>query len=171
MTQARVGRRVPWTAVLVLGVIAVLAAASLAYIQFGRTKHSAISLSSDETHATDAARLFIVNTFTYTQADFDADFQRALAGTTGDLTTQVNASKANLKSALTSNKVDWKGQVTSAAVEQVTGSTVVVMVVVNQYVIGSDGKSDLKAHPRVEVAMKKINGKWLASALTSVGLV
>jgi hypothetical protein len=171
MTESSVKRRVPWPAVIGLAVVAVLAAASLAWIQFGRSDGAKTSLSNDEIHATDAARLFVVNTFTYTQADFDADFQRALAGTTGDLTTQVQASKANLQSALTTNKVDWKGQVTSAGVEQVTGSTIVVMVVANQYVIGSDGKSDLKAHPRVEVAMKKVNGKWLASGLTSVGLV
>ena len=127
-------------------------------------------LSVDGQAAVDAARQEALNLISYSQANFDKDYARSLAGTTGDLQTQLKSSEATTKSALTKGKFDLTGQITAAGLVSVQGPTAVVLVSSNGYQkVGS--KSTLVANNRLQLTMTKVGGTWLISGLESVGLV
>lgn len=170
--SSRMPRRTLLPVVLLL-VVALGLAGWGGWMWSGRQSQPGPGLKIDELHAMDAARQFAVNVFSYRAgADFDADFQRAVAETTGDLATQVRATKSPLRQQLAVGKLTaTTGDVKSAGVEGMQAAAIQVLVVVETAAIDSTGRS-INAHDqRMEVSMTQVRGTWLASALTSVGLV
>jgi hypothetical protein len=168
--QAR--RSTPWAAVVVLAVLALVLAGTGGWLIYDRHHRPGLGLNTNESRAMDAARQFVVNVFSYRSgSNFEPDFQRAAAGATGELAKQVQHTKSALQQTLTAGRLSsTKGQVKSAGVEQVSGSSVLVLVVVETFAVDSSGKSTDNGQQRMEVTMTPVKGSWLASALTSVGL-
>ena len=151
-------------------VLAVLSCASLALGLVALHRHSGPSLTSDEQAAMASGRRLVADLTTYRRAAFDADWNRALAATTGALRTEELAARATTLDALTKNKFDIKGVVVAAGVESSTRGTVVLSVLQNGYRVDA-GKETLTSTNRLEVTVTKVQGQWLLSAVTNVPLL
>ena len=170
---SRMPRRTLLPVVVLLTVAALGLASWGGWMWHDRRARPGPGLKTDEIHAMDAARQFVVNVFSYRAgANFDADFQRALAGATGDLATQVRATESPLRQQLTASKLTaTTGNVKSAGVEGMQGAAIQVLVVVETAATDSTGKTINERQQRMEVSMTAVKGTWLASGLTSVGLI
>ncbi len=169
------GVRTPWLTAAVLAVVAVvLAVLLLVVIRPDRRDQSGgakFGLTSSEQQALDAGAKQVVNILTYSRKSFDADYARTLAGTTGALRADLGKQKAALRTQLTKGKFDLQGTVTSSAFEEVSGKNSLVLISAQGYKLPTGGQRTLASTARFEVTMTSVDGKWLASDLTSVGLI
>ena len=170
MTE-RTQRRAPVAAIAALSVLLLAAAAWGGWLYHQKHKVAKPALTTSETQAMDAARQFVVNVFSYSKASFDGDFQRAVSGTTGDLTSQVTNTKQALQASLAGGTlVSTKAQVKAAGVEQTSASGgTQILVVAETFTVDAANKSTDTGQQRMDVTMIKKDGKWLASALTAIG--
>jgi hypothetical protein len=170
MTNAPTERPTPTAGIALLTVLLIAATAWGGWLYYEKYRPSRPALSTSETQAMDAARQFVVNVFSYGKASFDSDFQRALSGSTGDLTNQVTNTKTALQASLTGGTlVSTKAEVKAAGIEQTTSSGIQILVVAETYSIDASNKSTDTGQQRMDVTMVNKNGKWLASALTAIG--
>jgi Mce-associated membrane protein len=171
----RPGARTPWLVAAVLAAIAVvLAVVLLVVIRPDRRDQSGggnVGLTRSEQQALDAGAKQVVNILTYSRRTFDADYARTLAGTTGGLRTDLAKQKAALESQLTKGKFDLQGTVTSSAFEEVSGKNTLILISAQGYKLPAGGQRTLASTARFEVTMTSVDGKWLASDLSSVGLI
>jgi hypothetical protein len=165
--------RVPRGLVTALGVLAVAllaAAAVLAGLRLTHRGSGAAGLSKAEQAAVNAARQETINLQTYRLKSFDADFAAALAGLTPVKATQWQANKATLKTRLTQLKQDAAATVSGAGLVSFDGRSAVVDVASDTLRVDSTGKSTTAAQNRSQVNMKLIGGKWLMDDLQSVSV-
>lgn len=171
MTDTRSEGRAAWITAAVLGVFALVLAAGLGVLLVVRNHHANPALNGREQAAVDAASREMINLQSFRLAHFDADFARATSGLTGDLLTALNGKKAALKNGLATSKQDTAATVTQAGYEQAKGSSALVLLTMNNYRVDAKGKKTLFGSGRFEVTVNDVNGTWLASNLTSVGLI
>ena len=171
-------RSAPLTLAAVLGVLAIaLGAVVLFVIHPDRNDRQAtaraVGLTPTQQQAMDAASKQVINLTTYSRKSFEADYARTVAGTTGDLLADLTkpANKTNLLSQMNSGKFDLKGEVTNVAFEESSGDKYLVLVSSNGYKVPDTGQRALQTRARFEVTMVRSGSKWLASTLTSVGLI
>ena len=161
--------------------VAAVVAAALAVVLFvvvypARSDHNGSAgtrvLSTDEQAAMKAASVQMVNLLSYTRKNFDADFARALAGTTGQLHTDLAQDKSSTLSQLNASKFDTKGTVTDVAVQSGDMKTGFAVLVVGEgYKIDDQGQQSAALPQRVILTMVDKNGKWLAANLQGLSLV
>ena len=169
--------RAAWIAAGVAAVVAAALAVVLFVVVYpARADHrrtaGSRAFSADEQAAMKAASVQMVNMLSYSRAHFDADFARALAGTTGQLHTDLSGDKATTQSQLTSNKFDTSGTVTDVALEGGdTGKGLLVLVVAEGFKVDDKGQKSAGLPQRVELTMVRQHGKWLASDLQGLNLV
>lgn len=171
MTEPVVRRRTPWLATALLLIIAIALGVTAGVLYSNRKKPASFGLTATETSAVTAARQVVVNLFTFRYGDnFDADFQRAVDGTTGTLQSQFKATQSALKATLNNGKINTTCQVTAAGFEQLSGTSVLALVVANTYSVNTKGVSTETNHPRFEITMTLVNGHWLGTNLSAVEL-
>ncbi len=170
MAEAASSSRLAWRAGWLLGSVAFLLLIALAvvYVLRGATTRPTAALSSDEQAALDASRTEVADLTTFRRAAFDADWQRALDGMTGALRSRQAPKKAATLASLTADKIDSRGQVVSAGVESSTRGQVRVLVDLDVYQVGPDGKSTLSSTGRLVVTETQLGGTWLMSDLGTV---
>lgn len=126
-------------------------------------------LNSTEQAAMAAAGTEAANLATYTRANFDKDFARALAGTTGSLTGQVKDLQAKTKQELTDGKFDISAKVRHVALvgpaESGKKNAYVVLVVLFGY---QSTNMSVPNPQNLRVTVTKVDGTWKASDVTSV---
>ena len=171
MADGRKSSQLPWRVTGVLGVVVVLLCAGLVVLIVSRGHHPSPGLGGSEQAAVDAASREMVAVQSFRLAQFDADFQRAQSGLTGGLLKELTAKKASLQSSLQKSKLDTTATVTQAAFQQAKGPSALVLVTMNNYRVDAKGKQTLFGTGRFQVTETVVNGKWLASDLTSVGLI
>jgi hypothetical protein len=125
--------------------------------------------TSELAAAETAARKVVLNTLTYTRANFGLEFERTLAGATGKLRGYISAHRADVQQAMIKGKFDLRGQLDADAAESATGRSVVFLVAASEYKISDSGDRTLATASRFEVTMTKVGSKWLASKLDGVG--
>lgn len=155
----------------VLGIFAVVLVAGLIVLLVVRGHHASPGLTSREQAAMDAASREMVALQTFRLAHFDSDFARARDGLTGELAKAFSGKKSALKAGLQKSKLDTSAAVTQAAFEHFQGDSALVLMTVNNYRIDAKGKKTLFTSGRFEVTVNEVEGRWLASNLTSVGLM
>jgi hypothetical protein len=129
------------------------------------------SFTSSEQGALSAATTQTINMLTYSRKTFTADFARALAGTTGQLKSDLQKDKANTLSQLTANKFDIKATVTDTALESGDSQKgYLVLLVANGYRVDDKGALSVAIPKRIQLTMVKVGGKWLASDLQGIDL-
>jgi Mce-associated membrane protein len=169
--------RAAWIAAALAAVVAAALAVVLFVVVYpARSDHSSSAgtraLSADEQAAMKAASVQMVNLLSYTRPDFDADFARALAGTTGQLHDDLAKDKDNTLAQLKASKFDTKGTVSDVAVESGTPAKgLLVLVVAEGFKIDDKGQSSVGLPQRVELTMVRKDGKWLATDLKGLNLV
>ncbi|MEO6885070.1 MAG: hypothetical protein ABI232_02130 [Jatrophihabitantaceae bacterium] len=163
----RAGNNAPWLIAVVAAVVAVaLAVVLFAFIRPDSNKHHENGnpgFTADESAAMTAASVEAVNILTYTRKSFDADYQRALDGTTGALTSDLQGLKATTLSQMNSKKVDLKADVTDVALETSSEQGMVVLVVANGFTVTDAGVAAPTGVQRVSLTLVNVKGKWLAN--------
>ncbi|MDQ2748397.1 MAG: hypothetical protein ABI775_00835 [Pseudonocardiales bacterium] len=176
MSETRLSGRAPWVAAAVLGVLAIALAAVLVFvIRPAHHRHAsarqAVGLSASEQRILDASAKQVVNTLTYSRKTFDADYARTLAGSTGALRADLAKQESTLKEQMTKGKFDLQGTVTASAFEQVSDKNFLVLVSAEGYKVAASGQRTLASTARFEITMTLVGKKYLASNLSSVGLI
>jgi hypothetical protein len=168
--------RAPWIFATVLGAVAVVLAVVLVVGNLPErhrthtfTAQQYGALTATEQQAVEAAKQVVINTLTYSRTTFNADFARTLAGTTGALKSDISKDKATVLKTMTAGKFDLTGTVSYAAFDAQNGSDYVVLVTAVGNKVTTKGSTPA-SNARLMLTMSKIDGKWLASDLTSVGL-
>ncbi len=129
------------------------------------------ALSSDERAAMGAASAETVNLLTYARKSFDADWARAMAGATGQLKSDLQADKAKTLQQLTKNHFDVNATVTDVAVSGGDAKQgIQVLVVASGHRVSDNGTPSAAVASRIQLTMKHVGGKWLASDLQGVEL-
>ncbi|HSY15690.1 MAG TPA: hypothetical protein VK816_06865 [Jatrophihabitantaceae bacterium] len=161
------------TAILVLLQVVLVLAFALASLLIFRPNAATGGLAAREQAALTAAEQVSVNLMSYRRADFNADFARAVSGTTAPLTAQLQAEKQTLLGELTQGKNDATANLSAGAVAktQPTPDSIVALVVVDAFSVSSSGTSTLVNHSRLQLTMQDVKGKWLASNFETIGLV
>jgi hypothetical protein len=177
MTETR-GRAdpTPWITAAALGAMAiVLVLVLLLVIRPDHNQRGSdpqhVGLTGSEQQALDAGAKQVVNILSYSRRSFDADYTRTLAGATGALRADLAKQKGTLKTQMTKGKFDLQGTVTSSAFEEVSGKNALILVSAQGYKLPTGGQRTLASTARFEVTMTSVDGKWLASDLSSVGLI
>ncbi|MDT4915415.1 MAG: hypothetical protein QOH89_115 [Pseudonocardiales bacterium] len=181
MAEPRRPSRAPWITAAVAGVV--LIALLLVYLLWLRPdeddanrEHAAAlqnsgRLTSDESAAMTAAGTEMVNLVTFSRAHFEDDFQRALAGATGSLRTDVEKQRDNTLKTMTDGKFDLFGRLTHKALSDTVSadgkSGYVVLVTINGY---RSTAPDSPIQQNLAVTVLKIDGKWLATDVTNIGV-
>lgn len=169
-TPRRNGNRAPWLIAVVAAVVAVaLAVVLFAFIRPDSREHRASGtpgFTAAESAVMTAASVEAVNTLTYTRKSFEADYQRALDGTTGALKTDLEGRKATILSTMTTQKVDLKAEVTDVALKTSSDEGMVVLVVLNGFTVNDAGVSAPTGVQRVSLTLVNVKGKWLVNDIT-----
>lgn len=181
MPQLRRNPYAPWIAASVAGVVFV--ALLLVYLvwllpderdaddQRAAAKQRVGQLTPVETAAMNAAGTEMINLVTFTREHFQTDFQRALDGATGSLQTDVKKLRTKTLTEMTQGKFDLFGRLTHKALESQVGSGkqtgYVVLVTINGY---RSTNPDAPIQQNLAVTVVNVNGKWLASDVTNVGI-
>jgi Mce-associated membrane protein len=155
----------------VLGVVGVLLAAALVWLLVRGHPNANAGLRASEQAALDAASREMVDVQSFRLAHFDADFARATNGLTGDVRKALTAKKQSLESGLKTSKHDTSATVTQAAFEETKNDNIVVLMTMNNYRVDAKGAKTLFGSGRFEVTVSRVNGTWLVSDFTSVGLI
>ena len=163
--------RLPLRLAVVLGIVAVVLCAGLAVLLVERGHHPSPGLNGKEQAAVDAATREMIALQSFRVAHFDADFQRAQSGLTGGLLKELTGKKTSLQTSLAKSKLDTLATVTQAALQQANGASASVLLTMNNYRVDAKGKQTLFGTGRFAVTVTDVGGKWLASDLTSVGLI
>lgn len=128
-------------------------------------------LTAEETAAMNAAGIEMVNLVTFSRAHFADDFQRALNGATGALRSDVAKQRDNTLKAMTNGKFDLYGRATHKALSdsvQANGTHgYVVLVTINGY---RSTAPDSPIQQNMAVTVIDVNGKWLASQVSNIGV-
>jgi hypothetical protein len=169
MSPSRRASLAPWIVAAVAGAVfvALLVVYYVVLVPY-RKDHTAGQFTSAEKSAVTAASTETANLLSFRRAQFDADYARALRGTTGSLRSDVSAKKAATKSTLVTGKFDLSARITHTALVGPSGKNgYIVLVTVNGY------KSTTPAVPtqqNLQVTVQKVKGSWLASDVRNVGI-
>jgi hypothetical protein len=164
----------PWIVAAVAGVV--LAALLVVYFAVlvpdrnDAEAGGAGQLTSAEQAATVAAGTEMANLLTFHRASFTADFDRALAGTTGALHSDVVSKRSTTQKQLTSGKFDIGAKILHRALEGPTeGKTrgYLVLVVVEGFRSTAPTQT---TQQNLEVTMVQVKGKWLAGGVTNIAV-
>lgn len=170
MPDARPAPRAPWIIAGVAGVVfVVLLVVYFVPLSHARNSYVPGQLTTDEQRAVNAAATETVNILSYSRKDFQADYQRALAGSTGALAKDITSKKASYLQTLTQNKFDTSASITNQALAGTspTGQGFVVLLTINSVNSNAPG-TPIPYHLQVTVVEK--NGKYLASDLQMIGV-
>lgn len=166
-------RTVPQLLIWALAAVTVVLVA-LAVVVAGlrlRDQHSgAAELTAAENAAVSAAKQETINIQTYRLKSFDADFQAALNGLTSAKRVQWQANESQLKSSLTSQKIDSTATVSGAGLISLSQDTALVAVSSDTQRVDAKGKATTTAQNRFQVTMKLVGGKWLMDDFESVSI-
>jgi len=119
-----------------------------------------------------AAATEAANIITFSRKTFEADFARALKGTTGSLKTDLEGKKGLTLTTMTDGKFDLKATVGSSAYVSKTddGKGTLVLVTLNAFKVADATSGSSATVQRVELTMIKVGNSWLASNLSAVGI-
>lgn len=157
-------------AVVVLGVLAVLLAASSVGLAITVKAHVDDRDALDEARgaAVAAARQEIVNLDSLSWSTIDEDLKRVLDGATGTFKDQFARAQKDLKPVVVQRKSVSTATVLYAGVVRADTDTATVLVAVDRTVKDSTDPQGAVAHDRWRVDLEKHGGRWLVSDLEPV---
>lgn len=163
----------PWIAG---GAAALLMIASvLAYVFFradNQANGGPRAFTTDEQAAVTAAGTEMANLLSFSRAHFDADFKRALAGSTGAIKTDIEGKRTVTLQTITKGKFDLSADVTHSALAGPATSSdkskgYVVLVSLNGY---KSSQKNLPTQQNLQVTVVQQHGKWLVSGVCLIAV-
>jgi hypothetical protein len=170
MSQPRRSTSAPWIAAGIAGVVLVALLAAYFFALRPDEDDVAGALSGVESTAMTAAGTEAANVLSYRRAHFAADYQRALAGATGSLASDLRSEKSVTLKTITDGKFDMSATVTHTALESPEGKSghaYTVLVTLNGYRSTSPNQP---VQSQLAVTVQQIKGKWLVSQIQNVGV-
>jgi hypothetical protein len=171
MSQPRRNETVPWVVAAIAGVLLV---ALLAVYFFGvRPDEGKVpgALTTEERLVMTTAATEAANVLSYRRDHFEQDFQRALSGATGGLSSDLNSTKTTTQQTMNAGKFDMSATVTHTALEGPVGSGThrgyTVLVTLNGY------RSNAPNNPtpsQLAVTVERVKDRWLVSDIESIGV-
>jgi hypothetical protein len=117
-----------------------------------------------------AAQAEAAQVVTYSRATFDADFAKALAGSTGTLKTQLTGKRDETLTSMKSGKYDVAGKAVAAGIGSISGHDVVVLVTVSTAKSTDGSTTPTASVQRLKLTMTLVGSTWLASDLAAAGI-
>jgi Mce-associated membrane protein len=156
---------------LVAGVLAVLLIAGVvAAGLLSRRWYDQRQLDDARQSALAAARQTTVNFVSISAPTVDRDLKRISDGATGQFKDEFTQDTAQVRAAVTANKVDSRGSVLRAAVVSANRRSAVVLVAVDATVKNTDSPDGRLSHYRIRVDLSRgASGRWLVAQLQFVG--
>lgn len=155
---ARTGRRWPKIAVAV-ALIGALAATG--YLGWRYKELRDIDVAAEQAVA--AARDYAEVLTTLDAKDIDAHYNEALDGATGRFKDEYSQGASQLRQILIDNDAAGTGVVLDAAVKSASTSQVEVLLFVDQSITNAVNPSPRIDRNRIQMTMKRIDDRWLAS--------
>lgn len=165
MAAPRRSSSAPWITAGVVGVVlAALLAVLFAVLIPARNDNHVGQLSSKEKQVVTAASTEALNLLSYRRASFDADYKRAVDGTTGALAKDVSARKATTLKTLTTGKFDLAAKLLHTGLVGPAGGSAssgyTVLVTVSGYKTTEPNAPSVQ---NLQVTVVPVKGSWLAS--------
>jgi Mce-associated membrane protein len=156
-------RSLCWVVAVVIIALSVAAgtAWALLYAQHQRDAEAAEALA--------AARSYAVMLTTTDQNTIDKNFADVLGGATGEFKDAYSKAAATMRKMLIDNKVSTTGVVEDAAVKDVRGDDVDVLLSVKQDVTSAGVKEKRTDYVSVSMTMRKVGDRWLAAEVLLAG--
>lgn len=173
--QTRARSNAPWVmaaavALLVAGLALLLVHVRSVRDDNDRTVGTRTGPTDSQQEAVQAGATEAANLLTFTRKNFEANFARALKGTTGNLKKDLADRKKTTLSAMTKGKFDLKASVVESAFENEDGGKVLILVTLNGRNVSDSGTPSVATPQRLELTMVRSGSAWLASNLVSVGI-
>jgi len=175
-SPSSVGARLPLITAAVCGLLVAALIVAFVHVHSVSSHHgkspTGYAVSGDQAAVVTAAATEAANSITFSRRTFDADYARALKGTTGDLKTDFEGRRALILSTMQDGKMDLKATVGAAAYAGLTddGKSTLVLVTLNASKIADAANGSSQSVERVQMTMVKVGKVWLASSLSSVGV-
>jgi hypothetical protein len=119
--------------------------------------------------AVGAGRQAVLDLINYRRTHFDSDFQRALDRLAPTAAAQQSANKSSILAAMNAGSFDLGGTVVEVAVEDAGFDSATLLVSGHRYRQSDTGVRTALGDLRAEVAMSRVDGKWLLSQFTTIG--
>jgi len=110
----------------------------------------------------------VVNLLTFSRANYDSDFGRALAGLTGPLLTEQQSQRDSIQSAMVAAKSDYVGEIRCIGIESASADSVIMLVAATSSSINDAGVRSVQSLPKLEIGIARINGTWLVNQFQAV---
>jgi hypothetical protein len=165
----------PWVVAAILALVVAALAVLLVHAYSVRDDNDARAgaryrPTADQLEAVQVGATEAANLTTLSRKNFEADYRRALTGTTGQLRKDIAAKKQDYLAAMTSGKFDLKATVARSAFESASGDRVLVLVTLNGAHVVDGARSSVSTPQRIELTMVRSGGTWLASNFLAVGV-
>ena len=169
MSQPRSNDATPWIVAGVAGVVLVALVAVYFFILRPDEDDVAGALNGQERTVVSVAGTEAANILSYRRDHFEQDFQRALAGATGSLKSDLRQEKSATLNTISKGKFDMSATVTHSALEgPVSGKNAyTVLVTLNGY------RSNAPSQPtpsQLALTVVNVKGNWLVSDVQSIGI-
>lgn len=162
-----------WSRVLVLVPPLLLAALIAALVWLVLQIHSYDDRSSARKAALRAAQTEATNLMTISYRTANSDLDRIINGATGQFRTQFESQKKQFPDVLAKAKSVAVGQIITAGLVSMHGSTARVVIAIDQTVSNAQTtaahQSEQLKHYRIVMTLKHIHGRWLASDVAFAG--
>jgi len=165
----------PWIAAAVLAVlvavlVVLLVRTSSIKDENKRDAGNQFAPTADQQRAVQSGAIEAANLTTLSRANYETDFKRALAGTTGTLRKDLLAKKGAYLSAMNAGRFDLKSSVVESAFESQSGNKVLILVTLNGTHVVDKVTSPIATPQRLELTMVEQGAKWLATDFVAVGV-
>lgn len=146
---------------IAVGVVLVGALVAASYLGWRYKELHDIDVAAQQAVA--AARDYAEVLTTLDAKDIDAHYNEALDGATGRFKDEYSQGASQLRQILIDNDAAGNGVVLDAAVKSATTSQVEVLLFVDQSITNAVNPSPRIDRNRIQMTMKRIEGRWLAS--------
>lgn len=168
--RAGAARRPRRRLLVVALVVAALFAGGSATAYYVAEPDPVAGLTSSQQAAVSAAGQAAINLQTFRRASFDADFANAQASLTQAYGQEFASRKQALKQQLDKAGRDATATVKSTGLVSSSGDQAVVLVVTNAVQTADNGQTTPFVFSRLQLTLQRVDGRWLVSDLTNVGL-
>lgn len=153
---------------LLVGVVLVVVSLAVVNVKLHADVNAEQQRKAARTEALGVATQATQELLSYDYRTIDRDLPRAVAWTTGPFTTELQTLEDKVvKPTAVSKRVITQTTVSDVAVVRSTRDTVDLLVFANQVTV-SKGAQTQRNSSRLSVSMKKVDGKWLVTALQPI---
>jgi Mce-associated membrane protein len=152
----------------VLAVLLVLLLGAVGYLWFSRPEASAIR-TDDYTQVLQAARSGVVDMTSFDYLTLDDDLEQIRRVTTGDLRKEAIDQLDSRRQPITDAQAVVNTEVIGAGVTRAGSGAATVLLVIQSTQKSTASPQAQVTRYRIQVELKKMNGRWLLSGITGAG--